>query len=205
MSIQQRLRILLTGHPTEASREVIRDHLFACVAIEDGGIVTPATGRELLEAGLGGEEALELALASLRRGSRPEDLQHVDTLPGLRFMKVEDGLAASRLMLLPELFDPMPLGGLVVAVPEPQQLLCVPMDSATAIDGLQALASAVGHLEATREHLLSDQLFWFDGTRWGPIPVHHGDDDITVLPPPDFLRMMSRLASMDWVQVAGEA
>lgn len=205
MSIQQRLRILLTGQPTQVCRELVPDHLFACVAVDDGGTLTPVTHQQLDAAGLSDDDALRTAMEILRISSSAKDLHHVDTLPGLLFVKSEDGLASSRLALLPELFEPMPLGGLVVAVPEPQQLLCVPLDSATAIDGLQALASAVGHLEATREHLLSDQLFWFDGIRWHPIPVHHGNDDITVLPPPDFLRMMSRLASMDWVQVAGEA
>ena len=99
----------------------------------------------------------------------------------------------------------MPLGGVVVAVPEPDYLLCAPMESAASIDGLQSLASALGHFESTRDGLLSDQLFWYDGSTWHVVPIEHGTDDITVTPPEAFVQMMSRLASVDWVQVAGEA
>ena len=68
-----------------------------------------------------------------------------------------------------------------------------------------AVASAVGYAATHRDFVLSDQLFWFDGEVWSPIPVRHGDDDITVLPTPAFVAMMRKLASMDLVSVAGEA
>ncbi|MBX2797076.1 MAG: hypothetical protein KTR31_05395 [Myxococcales bacterium] len=205
MTDASQLRILLTDDATEVGHELVEDHLFVSVGIQSTEGVAPMTTTELTRLGLSPHRAMEIAMARLRRTSEPDDLRVVDTLPGLRFLKVGDGLAASRIAVLPELMKPLPLGGVVVAVPEPSQLLCVPVDSARAIDGLQALASAVGHLEATRDDLLSDQLFWFDGRCWRAIPVHHGEEDITVLPPPDFLSMMSRVASMDWVQVAGEA
>ena len=205
MFTTERLRILMREEPSEVGRELVPGHLHAAIALDHDGVPVPITTGELSLLGVTRTEAWELACANLRERSEPDDLRPVDTLPGLRFLKASDGLAASRFVLLDELLRPMPLGGVVVAVPEVSQLLCVPLDSARAIDGLQALASAVGHLEATRPYLLSDQLFWFDGKIWRPIPVHHGDEDITVLPPPAFLQMMSHLASMDWVQVAGEA
>ena len=205
MSSPQRLRILLTDHPTEVCREIVRGHLYEAVALDHGDAVKPVSGNDLEVLSLSADEAKQLALALLVRTSAGTDLRKVDTLPGLRSVVSGDGLAASRLALLPLLIDPMPLGGIVAAVPAPDQLLCVPLDSARSLDALQALASALGHAEANRDHILSDQLFWFDGDRWRPLPVHHGDDDITVLPPPDFVRAMNRLAAMDLVSTAGEA
>ena len=199
------LRILLSDRPTEVSRELVQNQLFVGVAVDRGGTPEPVTYEELDGMQISPPRALELAMNNLRRVSAAGDLRPVDALPGLLVLRVSDGQAASRLAVLPELIDPMPFGGVVAAVPEPGQLLCVPMDSVRAIDALQALASAVGHAEATRDRLLSDQLFWFDGHRWRPILVEHGDEDITVLPPPDFLEMMGRVASMDLVRVAGEA
>ncbi len=205
MSNPEHLRILLAREPSDVCRVLVQGQVYACVASGEGAEPSVASVEALEQAGFSPDDALDLALQNLREASSAADVRAVDTLPGLYFVKATDGLAASRLAVLPELMAPLPYGGLVAAVPDPGQLLCVPMDSARAIDALQALASAVGHLEATRDHLLSDQLFWYDGTGWKPIPVHHGEEDITVLPPPEFLKMMSHVASMDLVSVAGEA
>jgi hypothetical protein len=205
MSSPQRLRVLLTDRPTEVSRELVRGHLHEAVALDHGDVVKPVGASDLEVLALTATEASQHAHALLARTSAPNDVRKVDTLPGLRFVVAGDGLAASRLALLPQLLDPMPLGGIVAAVPGPDQLLCVPLVSARSLDALQTLASALGHAEASRDSLLSDQLFWFDGDTWRPIPVHHGDQDITVLPPADFVEAMNRLASMDLVSTAGEA
>lgn len=202
----QRLRIVMTDDPTEVSVEFVRDQLYLSVSTEDDeGEHHPVTLDELVASGMTEEQALDMARANLRGSSSRTDVRKVDTLPGLLFVKCADGLAASRLAILPDLLHPLPLGGVIAAVPELGQLLCVPLESARSIDAMQALASAVGHLEATRDYLLSDQLFWYDGARWRPVPVHHGEEDITVLPPPDFLRTMSHVAAMDLVSIAGEA
>lgn len=205
MSDPMRLRTLLMEEPSEVSIELVRDHLYVCVGVDRGADVVPITFAEIVQMGLNEESALDFALTNLRDSTSVTDVREVDTLPGLWFVKASDGQAASRIAILHDLLAPLPLGGVIAAVPEPGQLLCVPLESARAIDAMQALASAVGHLEATRDSLLSDQLFWFDGDRWRPIPVHHGEEDITVLPPPDFLRMMSHVAAMDLVSVAAEA
>ena len=202
---RQRLRILLTDEPTDVSTLFVRNQLHLGVGIDEDDVIRPLEASELLEAGLSRDEVFQIAERNLREASSPSDIRGVDTLPGLKFVKSSDGLASSRLHILHELLDPLPYGGVIAAVPEPGQLLCVPLSSARAIDAMQALASAVGHLEATRDHLLSDQLYWHDGTRWRPVPVHHGVEDITVLPPPDFLKRMSHVAAMDLVSIAGEA
>jgi hypothetical protein len=181
----------------------VEGHLYESVAVvgEDGS-VTPLTASALTA-------PAEVLLASVgdrvRRVTSPSDLLPVDTLPGLFVLVSDDGLAASRMRMVPDLVEPSPLGGVVVAVPGPDQLLCVPMHSAGAIDALQILASALGHAATHREYILSDQLFWFDGERWTFVPVQYGDEDITVLPPPGFVATVNRLAAMDLVQLAGEA
>jgi len=173
------------------------------VAVDSEGTLTPLTRAEL--AGAAAESLLAAVSDLVRRSTAPTDVLPVDTLPGLFVLVADDGLAASRMCMLPELIRPAPLGGLVVAVPGPDQLMCVPMHSAGSIDALQILASALGHAATHREYVLSDQLFWFDGELWIPVPVQYGDADITVLPPPGFVATVNRLAAMDLVQLAGEA
>ena len=202
----ERLRIVMTEDPAEVGAEFVRGQLHLSLSYDhEEGELRPVTREDLDAAGLSDEQAMEIARGNLRAASSRTDVRKVDTLPGLLFVKCSDGMAASRLAILPELLHPLPLGGVIAAVPELGQLLCVPLESARSIDAMQALASAVGHLEATRDHLLSDQLYWYDGERWRPVPVHHGEEDITVLPPPDFLRTMSHVAAMDLVSIAGEA
>lgn len=199
------LRIVMSSHPTEVSRELVRGHLYLSVALDAEGSLVPVKATDLEVMDLDAEQAFALAMGLLRRTTVRSDLRPVDTLPGLQFLVAGDGLAASRMALLPEMFNPTPLGGIVIAVPGPDQLLCVPLDSARALDALQVLASALGHAANALEHPLSDQMFWYDGTRWIPVAVHHGDEDITVLPPAAFVRTMNHLAAMDMVSVAGEA
>ncbi|MEM6930452.1 MAG: hypothetical protein AAF602_26180 [Myxococcota bacterium] len=201
----QPLRLVLLDCPAEVSRPFIPGHLYVAVAIEIDGTLSLVTDDDLDDLGLTLDEAFDVAWTALRQGSPAADLREVDTLPDLKVYDARDGLASSRMAVLPQILDPMPLGGVVVAVPEPDEFLCAPMESAASIDGLQSLASALGHFESTRDGLLSDQLFWYDGVEWHVIPVDHGSEDITVNPPEAFVRMMSRLASVDWVQVAGEA
>lgn len=202
------LRLLLTSHPTEVSRPLVEGHLHECVAWDSDGEVTPVTRADLSATGrfpAREEDLLEAVSGLVRRTTAPADLRPVDTLPGLFVLVSGDGLPASRMRVLPELFARPPLGGLVVAVPGPDQLLCVPMLSAGSIDALQILASALGHAATHRDFVLSDQLFWYDGDLWVPVPVQHGEEDITVLPPPAFVAAVNRLAAMDLVQLAGEA
>jgi hypothetical protein len=201
----RRLRLLLTSSPTDVSRPLVPGHLFESVAVDDDGRVTPLTAADAASLGRSADDLLDQVSDLVRRTTSPSDIRAVDTLPGLFVVVAGDGLAASRMRVLPALYPRLPLGGLVTAVPGPDQLLCVPMHTAGSIDALQMLASALGHAATHREFVLSDQLFWFDGAVWTPIEVQHGEEDITVLPPPDFVSRMRGLASMDLVQVAGEA
>ncbi len=199
------LRLALSPRPTDISRELVRDHLWLSLVQSEQDHLYPVRAEDLEGMGLDAIEAWRRAERLLDRTSATSDLREVDTLPGLWFLLSGDGLAATRMALLPRLMAPLPLGGLVAAVPSPDQLLVVPLGSAGALDALQILASALGHAVERVEHPLSDQLFWYDGKRWVPIAVVHATEDITVLPPPDFVRAVNHLAAMDLVSVAGEA
>lgn len=199
------IRILVTSAPGEVSRVLVAGHLWLTIGIEQNGAITPLTAIEADKIEIDDDRLFKMAFSTLRQSTSRSDLRQVDTLPGLYLQIAPDGLAASRIALLPDLFGKEAFGGLVVAIPSQDQLLCVPLRSARALDALQVLASALGHALESAEEVLSDQLYWYDGARWIPIAVVHGSEEVTVLPPPSFVRTMNRLAAMDLVRVAGEA
>ncbi len=161
--------------------------------------------QRLHELGVSPAVAFDRALDWLSRTTGPPELKPVDTVPGMFFVQSSAGQVASRLAVLPELFERMPLGGILAAVPSGNQLLCVPVDSVASVNALRILASAVGTAYEHATHPVSDQLFWYDGATWQVVHIDRSESDITVLPPRAFFARMRQVASMDLVRVAGEA
>lgn len=143
-------------------------------------------------------KSFDAALANLRRHSTPEMWHPVQAAGGrLRAFLTGDNFAASRMLIIRELIDPWPFGGVVAIVPEPGALLCLPLDTLEAIDSLSILATAAHVGSRCPQHGLSDQLFWHDGEEWKHLAVTHGEDNIEVHPPDGFLENMERLASLE--------
>jgi hypothetical protein len=199
------LRLMLTTTPREVSRVVVPGALYSTVALQQGEHVVPLRTPDVEVLESTHAELWRRAEGLLRRTTVHSDLTAIDTLPGLFMMVAGDGLAASRLLLLPELMAPLPYGGLLVAVPTSAQLFVVPLSSASGLDGLQTLAITANHSHETAEAPLSPNLFWYDGSRWQVLRVTSSGEDITVHPPKHFLAAMTRLAAMDFVRAAAEA
>jgi hypothetical protein len=199
------LRVMVTSQPGRVSRELVRGHLYLTLAQEHDGLLEEIDREDAGLDGIEEEDLFPLALSLLRQSTARADLREVDAWPGLHLFIARDGQAASRMVLIPELVSPNALGGVIVAVPAADQLLCVPVRDASALESLQVLASALSRAVDTTDAPLSDQLFWFDGSAWVTMQVEYGETEITVLPPPAFVGTMNRLASMDLVREAAEA
>lgn len=199
------LRLMLTDRPREVSRVVVPGNLYATVGLQQGEHVVPLRGPDLEVLESTPVEAWRRAEGLMRRTTKANDLIAVDTLPGLFLLASGDGLAASRLLLLPELLAPVPFGGILAAVPTTSQLFVAPMSSSAGLDALQTLAITAVHAHQSAEQPLTPNLFWYDGATWHVLRVGEVGEDITVHPPRAFLEAMNRLAAMDFVRAAGEA
>jgi hypothetical protein len=199
------LRLTMTTSPREVSRVVVSGQLYATVALQQGEEVVPLRRPDLEVLDATPVEAWRRAEALVRRTTLRRDLLPVDTLPGLFQLTAGDGLAASRLPLLPELLAPVPFGGLLAAVPTASELFVVPVGSSASLDALQTLAITATHAHETAERPLSPHLFWYDGARWRCLRVQVDGEEITVRPPAAFLEALRQLAAMDLVRVAAEA
>jgi hypothetical protein len=172
------------------SRPLVAGHLHETGPLDEDGQVTPLTTRRrgCARALARTSSSRTVVISSAARRRRPTCGRRHAARPCSCWCPAT-GLAASRLRVLPELFPRLPLGGLVdggARVPTSCSSCrwCPPARSTRSRCSLPRSAIAATH----REFVLSDQLFWFDGERWTPIPWNStAREDITVLPPPAFV------------------
>ncbi len=151
------------------------------------------------------ETLVPMAVENLRLRSSQEGWYPLRAVPGMQVYLAGDGHAASRLLLLRELIDPWPLGGVLVAVPTPDQLLAVPLDTLENLALVQVLVQSGQLAHSLGHEPVSDQVFWHDGAQYAHVQVTHGEDTVEVMPPPGFLRMIEKLASLQLSTQPGEA
>ena len=150
-------------------------------------------------------ELLPVALDNLRRRSGGDAWHPLKAVDGMLVLVAGDGQAASRMLILRDLLDPWPLGGVLVAVPTPEQLLVVPMNDLSHLSAFQVLVQSGNVAVQLGRASVTDQVFWFDGTSWAHIAVNRHGDEVDVLPPPGFLAMVEKLAALKMVGLQGEA
>src|SRR5262245_21187534 len=110
------MRVVVTNEPRTVSRELVSGHLYLTLAKEEDGTYIAADSDDVTDSGMPADDMFTLPMSILRQPTARADVHPVDTLPGLHLLIAEDGLAASRMVLVPELVDGS-LGGVVVAVP----------------------------------------------------------------------------------------
>ncbi len=151
------------------------------------------------EAGL-----MATALTNLRQQSSSDRFYSSKSLPGLRMYLGGDGHAAARALLLKELLQPWPVGGVLAMMPSADQLLVMPMDTLSAVSQMPFLAHSGRTAWSVAHQPVSDQLFWFDGEGWAHVPVEAREDSMEVNPPPEFLLALRRLAALSLYTVLPE-
>ena len=138
------------------------------------------------------------AMTALRSASKREELVSVSDVPGLYVYVSSDSLASSRALVLPELMGVMPVAGVLISLPAPDQLLLLRLDSLAHLDSLPVLLNA--HriaLQSAAEPLLP-HLLWSDGDRWEAVESHRDSDGAHITPGPALRTALERLASMGW-------
>jgi hypothetical protein len=167
--------------------------------------VRSVEARDLRRWAVAPEELMPLALDNLRVRSSIASWYPLRAVPGMLVYLAGDGHAAARLLLLKELLHPWPLGGVLVSVPTPDQLLVVPMDDLDNLAAFHVLVQSSHLAHQLGREPVTDQVFWFDGDTWSHVTVNHLEDTVEVVPPPRFLRMVEHLASLKMTPVEGEA
>jgi hypothetical protein len=163
------------------------------------------TRDDLEEWGVTFDEAYAAALENLLARSSRNQLQDVDTVPGMAMYLPGRTDAASRALVLQDLLDVFPAEGVLFAVPTTDQLLLIPLHDMESLSAIRVLVTATHLATQNCSHPLSNQLFWTDGDEITHIQVVHETDNVDILAPPEFLAAVERLASMSMVAVAGEA
>ena len=150
-------------------------------------------------------EALrEQAMANLRAASTPA---HWTTPEGTELLiyQAPDRFAAERLLILPELIDPWPFGGVFAATPAVGALICLPTTGLSSVEAIQLLAH-IADVRSDAEDGITSQLFWHDGKTCHPVFIDNSKEEATeVLMPPKFQDALAAMATLSLVSTAAEA
>ena len=191
--------------PKEAGYELVPGQLAVGLFLDTVEGARAIDKRDVKRWALSPEALMSTAVDNLRLRSSMESWYPLRAVPGMQVYLAGDGNAASRLLLIRELIKPWPLGGVLASVPTPDQLLVVPMDDLDHLATVQVLVQSGYLAHSLGSEPVIDQVFWHDGVRWHHVQVNHLEDTVEVLPPPGFLKMVERLASLQLAQRVGEA
>lgn len=137
-------------------------------------------------------QALDLAVANVRRDERllVEAIELAGT-PVTRLTAATPS-AATHLRWL-EAYLPVPSDGVLVALPDPYTMLVHPVDGIAVVRAIERL-----RVHAARTGGLSAQVYWWHAERLtlikADIVVQQGQSRLVVAPPPEFARILARLA-----------
>lgn len=187
------------------SVELVPGQLAIGVVVEGPAGTRRVGDREMAAWQASPDALVETAVRNLRGRSSSEGWYPLRAVPGMLVYLAGDGHAASRMMLIRELLDPWPLGGVLASVPTPDQLLVVPLDTLDHLSTVQVLVQSGQLAHSLGREPVSDQVFWHDGARWAHVQVNHSEDTVEVVPPSGFLRMVEKLASLQLSTLPGEA
>lgn len=199
------LRPRLIGPEAPLSVAFVPGHLHVALTVDDGAGPRPVTEADLTAWGTTVEQLLPMAINRLRRESRINDWQPIDTVPGMSTLVTGDGAAAARMLCISDLVGDWPLGGIIVVAPTPDQLLAVALHDVSDIEALNVMISAAQFAHMGAEEPLSNQAFWTDGHGWEHVAIRHCESEVDVSLPDALRDRLGHLAAMGMVAIAGEA
>jgi hypothetical protein len=185
--------------------ELVKDELFASIHVDHDGAT-----RILLDADLNAWSAdlaslMPQAVSNLRKVTAPFLTCTLGPVGKVWSYRSDDGHAASRILLLPELCGVMPAEGLLAAIPSADELFFVELDEIGNIEDLLVLLVACQRSFQTAASPISDQLFWFNGKKWTKLPVDYANDSLSLEPTEAFVQAIRRLTALSLFSTRGEA
>ncbi|MFI7133078.1 hypothetical protein ACIBQ1_45905 [Nonomuraea sp. NPDC050153] len=137
-------------------------------------------------------KALDLAVANVRREGRLEVESILLSGTPVTRLTAMTPAAATHLRWLGE-YLPVPSDGVLVVLPDPYTLIVHPVDGIGVVRAIERL-----RVHAARTDGLSSQVYWWNEGRLthirADIVTQQGQTRLVVAPPPEFARVLARLA-----------
>jgi hypothetical protein len=137
-------------------------------------------------------ELLPCAVANLRARTTKCFTGTVGPAGEVWAYRTDDGLAASRILILPDMFDALPAKGLVASVPSANELLYIKLDGPEVEQDMLGLLAATQQAFQMAEQPLSHQLFWFDRQRWSLLRIKSVDGGLSLDSTAEWLEAIRR-------------
>lgn len=84
--------------------------------------------------------------------------------------------------------------GTLVSIPHRHAMLCYPIDDSTVIDVLSNLVIATYNMHNEGPGSISPYLYWYTGDEYVQLPYALDDNQMTFLPPPEFVDLLDKIA-----------
>ena len=185
--------------------ELVEDELFASINITNSGFSRGLRDTDLKVSSADLAGLMPQAVSNLREVTNPFLTCTVGSVGKVRCYRSNDGHAASRILLLPELCGAMPSEGLLAAIPSSDELFYVELDELQNVEDLLVLLMTTQQAYQKAAHPISDQLFWFNRTNWTKLPVDYDGDSLSLEPTEAFVHAIRRLTALSLFSTRGEA
>jgi uncharacterized protein YtpQ (UPF0354 family) len=185
--------------------ELVAGELFASISLDNGDVSRLLRYADLSDWSADLASLMPQAVSNLREVTAPFLTCTVGPIGKVWSYRSEDGQAASRILLLPELCGSMPTEGILASIPSAEELLYVELNELGSVEDLLVLLVATQQAYQEAAKPISDQLFWFDRTSWTKLPVDYANDSLSLQPTAAFVQAMRRLTALSLVSTRGEA
>lgn len=145
---------------------------------------------------------IEIAKWNLRRKTPASGWTEIDTIGGLHTYFAKDGLASSRALCLEDLIRPWPFEGVLVSCPTRDQFYVLPLNYSEVLQAMRIMVVAGNVSRQEGAVPLSNQLYWYDGTRWEQIQITHREDQIEIQPSSRFMDALERITAVNMMTAA---
>ena len=173
---------------------MVDGHLSAFLVLDSPQTVAYVLPRHLREWNATFEEAYAIGYENLkRRTDRSKAYAPIAELPQLKASVAGDSFDAARALMLGELLVPWPAGGALFSVPHRDALLYGPVSGPQTMVLLDALINMTQSLMQKGGRLISDQIYWFDGTAYHRIAIGRVGAKRSVVPPDALVRAIAGL------------
>ncbi|MGB1249136.1 MAG: hypothetical protein ACPG8W_00775 [Candidatus Promineifilaceae bacterium] len=141
------------------------------------------------------DDIFERALANVKRDMPPKITKvQIEEGAEVTVFLSENFFMTTHALFLDGFEDCIGTFGSLVGIPHRHALLCFPIDDVSVVNVLSNLVIAVHNMHGEGPGSISPFLYWYTGGEYIQLPHEIDDNQLTFLPPPEFIDLLDKIA-----------